>query len=1426
MFALAASLAVRKAVRAFDEYVHEAASLGAHLGYELPKKAVKMGVTDVEVTMTDKQVALFFPDYMYRQRQRGGASVFEWICSLLAVLIPFAISSAYFFANYAPTQPPYTFEYVLGLMTGFAQAALSIAFVVFAVFLVVVITVVWRMLKIAWPSLANVDPAITFVDGAVREPHWSLSAIYDFICVTIRVTRETVCEQFRHEWFCPAIQPTRIQRVCAIISHTFWAVVPAVRHYTFWRALGLFVALVFLAQRLLRRRTVWKVQLRIESQAFSIARGQKTRAMQETTSDKVAATPIITHVENHVKNAHSHMPVELRDKYLAICLLITSAWADNRVNVVQTTPGEPDTEAVQDNSGEYLGDLGAAKRLLATRTNTCPPNVWRRSVRVIKRTWDQLFVDVQQGRDRTLPGQDEIKEYYSGVVTGPELFDITEGFAGGVEDEIAGVSRHLRQLRSTLTGDYLPKEISQEATDRLNTATDIICRIVSLLANEYFLWILEWALPQKWGNARAVYFQRLVEVAQTVLQPMLTGFVKTCELALPLNKLPRLVGSMGMLCCAKDAAVLCSVEQLFKRFLPHLVVKGITQDGVCARFAAFARRAKRLGLRILSIDMSAMDSSWTEDDRRRVRRVLCAIVDQVASLLDAELQQDYVSQCSARQRALRWMLRYIQVQLLADDSILFSGERSTSIGNRILMLITWSAELLRVYGIEEGTERIEKMFYSPAAAHKTCSDERAPGVVELVPDKVCFADDPAYDNNVGDGDDCTLAIPRDMYASKEEFIIAYEQYYKLVEPCSAWDEGEDMECLSLMCIQSAGKPYFVPKVARNAQRLVAHKIKVKPARHFAEGNPTYLLSPKEYAEIATDLWQRSFALRHSMVSRHLNRAMFEYCYGKVTDMRTVYDDDDRRLGKSDGDLSLAECLQQVRDNAAQSVSPWAMVKATHFASVGALTSSHIKALKREWNESDYTWSMLELTDDLCAAPDVMLDSFPIGPNVALGLGFRQVFVDQLKRQLVKGEGVSPEMSDGTRPGRHEGSVSDGAGAGAMRAATVIVYRGTEVLCGYEPHGKPRAGMITFPSGKAEGEETFEKAAVRELQEEAARDVEPEELSFVREHKLGKLHCKLYCVESCKTNPAAVLTADKLTDLRYRTARSIIDSNAPNKIASCIKEVLRDGEFLPCVFGGAPPLQPTTTFPKNGPGHVAMHRPAPSPGSSCVSNPSFEVKPAAAEADGTGPSQPSDDTHSHVCPMCGEEYSHSHPYTRGFTHVPRAGACPNVKCPHHAGARQKAAGATMSREQGEGRQPPVSNPVVGYGTPHPGKRAGKEKAGKTGGGALSPPSAVSQNAGKSPAAPAESKGKGRGKQSKGKLPKVCDPPAKPQTAEAVETLVPSPPTVPRIVDEVPCVSESSVPRSGGEPERAGISGHQNPDGGATGTPPPGPGELSA
>jgi 8-oxo-dGTP pyrophosphatase MutT (NUDIX family) len=779
-------------------------------------------------------------------------------------------------------------------------------------------------------------------------------------------------------------------------------------------------------------------------------------------------------------------------------------------------------------------------------------------------------------------------------------------------------------------------------------------------------------------------------------------------------------------------------------------------------------------------------------------------------LLEAELQDDYVSMCSLKERTIKWMLKYIEVTLLAVDSILFSGERGTSIGNRILMLIVWCAELLRVFGIVEGTDRIEKMFHCPPEAHNDTNEEKPHGESEKHMKPDVFPEDLRYDNNMGDGDDCLLAVPWDMYASAREFTLAWEQYYKIVVLCGAWDEKVDVECLSMMAIrgQKNGRHqyWFIPNIKRNAQRLIANKIQINPGHHFAEGKYTFEPTAKHYAEIATDHWQRSFALKHTMVSRHLNRAMFEYCLAKAGNARTIYKADLHRLGKEDGDFRLEECLEDVRRNSTLDISGWAMVKAMNFDCIAKLSATEIKALTKECHSSDQAWSTLELTDDLCAHPDVLLYHHPIGPNVAAGLGFKQDLIEQLKRQLVKGEGVTPDMGAGTRTGGQEESLSDGASPVIVRAASVIVTKGTEVLCGREPFGKKRVGFMTFPGGKLEKEESFETAACRELDEEAQVTVLPHELIFVRNYTCGNLECRQFTVDHTRTAPSQVLTPDRLTDLKFRSAAAIIDETAPAQLANCIKEVLRDGRFVPSVFsGGVQELQASSTLPQNSPGHVTMHKTPETPVSSANEHPASEVKAATAEVDVAGPPNRTEGQHSHTCPMCATEYVHSHRYNPKFEHKQRPGACTNKACEWHKSAvkpQTKGLGALTSREQQSFRQPAVSSPVNGYGSPHQGKTAGKGKAGNCG-TRVEPPRASNQNAGKSHGAAVESKGPSVATTAKGAAYKngqhtgpACIASRWKSTAVSQTTAVPMTPApnttfVPEIVDGVSRIAAQAV-----------------------------------
>jgi len=764
-------VAVIKATRHFDDYLHQLRAWGAQRQYELPKRTLKSGITTLDVALTYREVRYLWPERFTLRLRMARASWYD----ILRV----------------PTVP-------------------AVAWLV---------TQVLKRCQVSTGLLERIFALLVFTPPASVAK--ALRTVFQFIATFTRGDTE-----FR-------------------------------RGFTF----GLVMVCLEWASR---RKAEWRVRLKIESQAVSIACAQKTLAMQETVTEKAAATPIVTQVATQVRKTHEKVETSVRDRYVAVCVFVASAWAGNRVTIVDQTECVEDAETsvyAPDTSMESVGDIGVAKRILKARNCTAPTNQLRSSVRVTAKSPEQLHHELQKGEERDIPGHDDIRETFSAVVIGPELCNISAGLTGDRHDEANALTRHLKVLVSPITGEVINRDISRDAADRMDRATDIICSILQALAREHAPDILHWSLPSKWGASRERYHSRLVGIGRTIKKPFLRGFVKLNEIGLPLNKLARLVGSMGMDICAKDAPGIACVENLFKRFMPHLVIKGLRQEDIEQRLKSFSERGSRFKQQIISIDMSAMDSSWTIDDRSRVRRCMVAVQDEILEFLEADFQPDLVTLCAEAKEDVRWQLKYHNVRMAPKDAILFSGERGTSIANRLLMLIIFSAELLRLFS--DGEQRIRNMFFCAPECFLYGQEERNSGEVEVPPCKVKqehFPDHPSFDCCTGDGDDCAMLLPLGAYRSKEEMMLAWEEYGKLVDPCSHWAERNDIELLSLMCIRTGkdNKAFFIPKLKKNFQRILAFSLHIPPGRLFAEGTQTYVPSPKDYMRVATELWLRSF----------------------------------------------------------------------------------------------------------------------------------------------------------------------------------------------------------------------------------------------------------------------------------------------------------------------------------------------------------------------------------------------------------------------------------------------------------------------------------------------------------------------------------------------------------------------------------------
>jgi len=83
---------------------------------------------------------------------------------------------------------------------------------------------------------------------------------------------------------------------------------------------------------------------------------------------------------------------------------------------------------------------------------------------------------------------------------------------------------------------------------------------------------------------------------------------------------------------------------------------------------------------------------------------------------------------------------------------------------------------------------------------------------------------------------------------------------------------------------------------------------------------------------------------------------------------------------------------------------------------------------------------------------------------------------------------------------------------SKQCAVVVVYdRNYRIFVGKEPKSKPRAGQWAAPGGKLDPGETFIVAAARELKEEAALIVDPEDLEFYKDYEREDFIIKIYCI---------------------------------------------------------------------------------------------------------------------------------------------------------------------------------------------------------------------------------------------------------------------------------------------------------------------------
>jgi hypothetical protein len=357
-----------------------------------------------------------------------------------------------------------------------------------------------------------------------------------------------------------------------------------------------------------------------------------------------------------------------------------------------------------------------------------------------------------------------------------------------------------------------------------------------------------------------------------------------------------------------------------------------------------------------------MDSSWTPEEKQAVRKLVqdaaLDIMDVLSAQADARDPTDL--------EKVRVFLKEISINVEYADMILFSGERGTSIYNRLLVLILRSAEILKHRG-------------EPAVWHFWRSNRR------YNPEE-----DPEID--LGDGDD-TVFDCRD-YATAEDIIAAYKCYGKIIEPVIS---STAIEVLSRYSFLSAkGKFYALVKAKKNVQRICYSR---RSTTVVTDGEVDKHVSASELAEFATAQFQRAIAAAHTPVVRQIALISGEYQMKKAIEaghLEVVYDRDllRRRPELANERTTLCQLAETARDTIKNAhCNGFVMEHWQHFpygSSTDKPNGRLMEARAVEWMDADAAMAEVTIGDEDMLTGEAFLGRCHMSRHIAECMGVKNL----------------------------------------------------------------------------------------------------------------------------------------------------------------------------------------------------------------------------------------------------------------------------------------------------------------------------------------------------------------------------------------------------------------------------------------------------
>jgi hypothetical protein len=670
---------------------------------------------------------------------------------------------------------------------------------------------------------------------------------------------------------------------------------------------------------------------------------------------------------------------------------------------------------------------GTGPPVIPQRVSEAPTRDLRQSVVVTAKNEQQIATEVERGFKKVneLPDADDARELQSDHQIGPMIVECSGSLkARDPVNEYKGVERH---LAAGTRHDYTDK-----AYKRFVMASDLAEASIST-AFDYGLHscFKECKLPNAWSETQR---ERAKEDAPFERMHSLKGFVKGSEIGLAVDKRPRLIGNPGQCDAAAAAAFVSPFEQMFCYMFPGFMCKGYTMAQTDAKLTGLLGK----GFRLASCDFAAMDSSWHAFEKKAVVRLVKNCANKIIDMLES-LSEPVDPLLDGPERSwtgqITWELRNYIVVLDADDGILFSGERGTSIYNRLLVLILRTAEIARFRGVKAAAEYWESAMrfrFAPGSAPHIellafiaaiVNDDGAWHEPADLPPPPGFDEKPKMDVDVGDGDD-TVFDARD-YKNADEIVEAYKAYGKTIEPIIS-EDGMSLEVLSrYLYMSKAGHTYALVKVKKNLQRLCLASVQ---AAEVVDGNSPSL-NGMQFAEIATSAYNRAIAAAQTPFVRYYALAVGDYnakraralgCSEIVFDRDTIR----RRPELVCERQSLSELRKTAEDRLAGAHVNGFVMAHWMFWGKKAPTAKAMVVYKDDWLRADDAAREIVVDDSDLNAPSAFAERLMISRHVGECIGLTPIL---LKCCPVEDLGTAAPRVCGGMKGAGKGLLPKGAG---------------------------------------------------------------------------------------------------------------------------------------------------------------------------------------------------------------------------------------------------------------------------------------------------------------------------------------------------------------------------------------------------------------